>query len=122
MSRCPGLHCDGCGGGELVKWGAVLAVAGLAVWWLITIVWLLAVLVGLVLVAVIAGLIWLARHGGDVATVAHAALPAAEAIPLESRPARALPAPQTVNNYFFNATPEQMAEVVRRQAIDGREP
>ena len=110
------------GGGDQLAVLASVAVAGLMIWLIIAFIWVIAVAVGLVLVAVIGVCVWMRRHGPDVAMVAHAALPAPEATPMESRPVRALPAPQQLHIHFHGLDAAQAAEVVRRQAIDRREP
>ena len=100
--------------------GAVAAVAGL----LTSLVEVIGAIV-LALVALVALVVVLAYRRGWRPSldpvVAWTPLPEPEATPLESRAARALPAPQTVNNYnFYGVTPDQVAEVVRRQAITDR--
>ena len=96
------------------------AVVAAVVWVVITFVWLIAAIVGLALAVSVAGLVWLARHGGDVAMVARAALPAPEATPLPSRTSQALPAPQQHVHYHLHLDGGQAAEAVRRQAITDR--
>ena len=118
MSRCPGLHCDGCGnGGRLAAilaagGAAVAAVAAFAEEILVTIG--TAVAVALALAVVLAVRAW--RRGWRPRTVIawepYTPLP-------EPEPARALPAPQAVtNNYFYGVTPEQVAGAIARQQIE----
>ena len=108
------------GGGQLVPALGALAVLGAVVWLIITFIWIIAAIVGVALAAAVAGGVWLARHGGDVAMVSRAALPAPEAAPLTSRPSQALPAPQQHVHYHLHLDGGQAAEAVRRQAINGR--
>ena len=116
--NCPGLHCPGCGGGDLVKAVAGLAVAGLVIWWLITIIWVIAAIVGVVLAAVLVpALVWLARRGADVAVVARTP---PEATPIQSRPAQALTGPQQLHIHFHGLDGAQAAEAIRAQAITER--
>jgi hypothetical protein len=128
VSNCPGLHCPGCGGkGGLL---AALGAAGAAIALVATFAEELLVIAGTAVAVLLALVVFIAvrayRRGWRPSldpVVAYTPLPEPEAKPVTARPVRALPAPQTVNNYFFNATPEQIAEVVRRQAItDRREP
>jgi hypothetical protein len=135
VSRLDGAHRHGTDPAELV--GALAAVAAVAalIWFLLTIIWILAAIAGVFIPAAIFGLIWLARHGGDMAVVSRglpvsqrASLPQASRQPLPPpRPVQALPAPPvinysplTVNNNFFVMTPEQAAELAARREIEGR--
>ena len=111
------------GGGQLATVAGGAAAIGAVIWLVLTFLWVIAAIVGVALVLVAAGLVWLARHGGEVATVTRAALPPPEAAPVTARPVQALPAPQTVtNNYFYGVTPEQVADAIARQqrAVEGR--
>ena len=113
------------GGGQLVPALGALAAVGVTVWLIITFIWVIAAIVGVVLAAAVAGGVWLARHGGDVAMVAHAALPAPEVNGqppgiVNGRPAQALPAPQQHVHYHLHLDGGQAAEVIRRQAITDR--
>ena len=106
-------------GGQLVPVLGGAAAVAVVVWVVITFMWLIAAIVGVALAAAVAGLVWLALHGGDVAMVARSALPPPEATPLPSRPSQALPASQQHVHYHLHLD-GQAAEVVRRQAITDR--
>ena len=71
----------------------------------------IAAIVAVALAAAAAGLVWLARHGGEVATVAHAALPAPQPQPVTGRADQALPAPQHIHYHLHI---EQSAITERR--------
>lgn len=110
MSNCPGVHCPGCGG----KTGAVIALAGLGAtaWLVFEFWWVIAVALGLTMAGAVAIGAWMARYGGDVATVSRGALPAPEAVPIPSRRTEAIEGPQTVNfNFFGELTREQLDEI-----------
>ncbi len=100
------------GGGQLVPALGGLAAIGAVVWLVITFLWVIAVVVGLALAVSVAGLVWLARHGGDVAMVSRAALPPPDAAPLPSRTSQALPAPQQLHIHFHGLDADQAAEVI----------
>jgi hypothetical protein len=120
MSDCPGLHCPGCGDVSLstiLKAAGALAAVAVAVWLVMTLLWLIAAVVGLALVAVVVLLVWMARRGSDVATVARGMLPPPEAMPITGRPARALPAPELHIHLHGPLSAEDLAGVAAlRQA------
>ena len=109
----------GGGAGQLVPVLGALAAIGAIVWLVVTFIWVIAAAVAVVLGLVVAVLVWLARHGAEVATVQRSALPPPEATPLTSRASQALPAPQLHVHYHLHLD-GQAAEVVRRQAITER--
>jgi hypothetical protein len=124
MSRCPGLHCPGCGdsGGWWIVGGVVAAGAVVyAARHFIELVVRFAALTVLglaVLAASVAVIVWMARRGGDVATVSHGALPAPERPALTARPAREVPAavqPQQITNNFYGYRPADVARAVAEQ-------
>jgi hypothetical protein len=127
VSNCPGLHCPGCGGkggllAALGAAGAVIAlVAAFAEELLIIAGTVVAVLLALIVLVVARA--W--RRGWRPSldpVVAYTPLPEPERRPVSAaHAAQALPAPQTVNYFsFYGVAPEQVAEVVRRQAITDR--
>ena len=108
------------GGGQLMPVLGGAAVIAAVVWVVITFMWLIATIVGMAVAVSIAGLVWLARHGGELAIVSRGTLPPPEATSLPSRPSQALPAPQQHVHYHLHLNDGQAAEVVRRQAITDR--
>jgi len=102
---------SGGGAGQLVPVLGGLAAIGAIVWLVVTFLWVIAAIIAVVLVLIAAGLVWLARHGSEVATVAHAAIPAPEAEPVTGRADQALPAPQHVHYHLHI---EQSAITERR--------
>ena len=78
---------DSDGGQALAVLGGLAAI-GAVIWLIITFIWVIAAAVAVALVLAVAGLVWLARHGGEVATVARTALPPPDTAPIPSRPSR----------------------------------
>ena len=107
---------DGGGAAELLPVLVPLAAIGAVVWLVMTFMWLIAAVMGVTVVAAVAVLVWLARHGGEVATVQRAALPPPEAKPIAGRPVQALPAPREFHLHLHGPlTPQQLAQVAAIQ-------
>lgn len=95
MSKCPGVHCPGCGDGG--GWGLLvgLAATGAAVWLVMTYLWVIGVAVGVTLAAVAGVMVWMARRGAAAAVVSAPRSLAAPARPaLTARPVLAIEAPR----------------------------
>jgi len=106
--------------GQLARPLGGVAVVAVVVWLVVTFIWVIAAIVGVVLVLAAAALVWLRRHGGEVATVQRSGLPPPQARPLPSRRAQAPQAPQQHVHYHLHLDGGQAAELVRHQALDYR--
>jgi hypothetical protein len=115
--RPAGLHTHGSDLTELIAAAAVLAAVGAAVEFILSIIWVIAVVFGVT----VAGLITLAwywhRKYGRAPVVlpgqAPRAIPAPQSAPIAAPAAAALPAPREVHYHLHIHEAE-------RQAIDGR--
>jgi hypothetical protein len=129
VSKCPDLHCEGCGGGEAA---AVVAVAAAMIAAVIAVAAKVLIIIGTIVAVTFAVLGYAAvrswRRGWRpslnpvVAWQPHVAIEA-EPRPVTARPAQALPAPQQIHIHFHfhGLDAGQAAEVVRRQAVTGRD-
>lgn len=119
MSRCEGLHCDGCGHGG-GRWLVILGAIGAAGTALAALAEDLLIAAGTAVLAALAAVVLLAARA-----LRRGWRPSLNPVvawnpytPVESRHAGALPAPQTVIvNIYGTPTPGQLAEVAAiRQA------
>jgi len=117
MSRCPGLHCDGCGrgGGVLAALAATVAAGAVVAEFLVDLLIAAGTVVGLALTVAVVVLTRMKRQGQlslhpDGLWQPGAVRPVSSPAPVTGRPARALPAPQELHVHIYGTpTREQLA-------------
>jgi uncharacterized membrane protein YedE/YeeE len=118
--RPAGLHTHSPDVAEVAGVLVVIAAAGAAVEWILSILWVLVVVAGVIVAGLIAAGVWMYHKYGRAPQVlpraAPRAIPAPQATPIASRAAQTLPAPQVVNFNFYGLTAGEAAEVVAEQS------
>jgi heme/copper-type cytochrome/quinol oxidase subunit 2 len=118
--RPAGLHTHGSDLPEIIGALVVLAAAGAAVEWILSILWVLVVAAGVIVAGLIAAGVWMYRRYGrapEVLPWRPDSLSQVSREPLAPlRPVQSLPAPQVVNFNFYGLTAGEAAEVVAEQS------